>query len=201
MLNGAFDAVSLSISRYFGQWIATAKSLTIPMWCGLGLLDVLVSLVCMAALGVLLVLSLSIIGTLILPDAGIGMESYIGDQLARIRVNPLGEDVMWITLMLWSTMLPTIVHLMVIFFSAIWTVGPNWVVGVVFSHLAEALDPRLLTLLIGGIELIVDMIAISFSLIFIYFCLVGLPVIGLEATNALLDVLGAVFARMPKHGF
>jgi hypothetical protein len=106
-INSIFDYISMYASRYFAKQILKTNS-KIKIFVD-AILDLVVAVVLLYLLALTLYMVLDAANLYILKDSTyhIPIESY----KAKLIANPFSKDVLWITLMFFSTLIPTIIHL------------------------------------------------------------------------------------------
>jgi len=104
-INAIFDYISMIISRYFSQKILIHSKIKIMIDI---FFDLIIAFVLLWLLALTLDEVISLVNLYIIPDENyyIPIESY----KAQLLINPFDKDVLWITLMLFSTLTPTLIH-------------------------------------------------------------------------------------------
>ncbi len=123
--NGLFDSLSFGVSRSIGRLILDADPLRFSLLLVYGVIDLAL------AFGLLLMLAFSIALAISVFDlwySHVFLSSSImnvEEIIFQAQAAPLAAESLWITIMLWSTMLPTIIHATVIFVAGFWMNVPS----------------------------------------------------------------------------
>ncbi len=106
MMNGMLDYISWAISRFLGEQILRHQSFSrIVMHV---LLDMVVAILLLLVLTFLLTFGLEVINRFVLEPLQIPID--ISGMMEQTMQSPLGQDGLWISFMLFSTLIPTMLH-------------------------------------------------------------------------------------------
>jgi hypothetical protein len=119
-LNAPFDWVSLAISRHLIRWTASAGSHWLASLANefARLVVILVDFAIAVMLSIVIVAAtaggVALFNLVHLEAGGAGMGFTVSERLAAIRADPADPQFWWIYVMIFSTLLPTLLHIFVV---------------------------------------------------------------------------------------
>ena len=122
-LNATLDWLSWAFSRFLGRSILEKR--TFPALIIHATIDVFLAVVLLIVLTSLMTAAVELVNKIAIWRAFPGMILHLEPVMDSLHKQPFGEH-RWITAMLLSTLLPTVLHLTMVLFAMITNITPKW---------------------------------------------------------------------------